>query len=168
MKTIITMKTITYLLFSLLILISAGVQAQDAEEKEKSKPQRSAFSSAVLIDNQSDVINSSKTLEWNIQHRFGTVENKAKDLYGIFAASNIRLGFSYTPIERLAVGFGLSKIAVTNPYIDLSVKYKILQQTRKNEMPVNLTFFGNTVVDTRNQSNFEDRKTTRQNTSHRH
>ena len=155
-KTINTMKTITYFLFSLLILISTGVQAQDEEEKEKPRPQRKAFESSVLIDNQSDVVNSSKTLEWNIQHRFGTVENGSKDLYGMFAASNIRLGFSYTPIERLAIGFGLSKIAVTNPYIDLNVKYKILQQTRENEMPVNLTFFGSTAIDTRNESNFDE------------
>ncbi|MCK5705802.1 MAG: hypothetical protein KAI29_31850, partial [Cyclobacteriaceae bacterium] len=150
------MKTITYFLFSLLVLISAGVRAQDEEEKEKPRPQRKAFESAVLIDNQSDVVNSSKTLEWNIQHRFGTVENGSSDLWGMFAASNIRLGFSYTPIDRLAIGFGLSKIAVTNPYIDLNVKYKILQQTRGNEMPVNLTFYGNTAIYTRNESNFDE------------
>ena len=150
------MKTITYFLFSLLILISAGVQAQDEEEKEKPKPQRKAFESAVLIDNQSDVVNSSKTLEWNIQHRFGTVENGASDLLGMFAASNIRLGFSYTPIDRLAIGFGLSKIAATNPYVDLNVKYKILEQTRENEMPVNLTFYGNAALDTRDKSKFDE------------
>lgn len=150
------MKKITYFLLSLLILFSAGVQAQDEEEKEKPRPERNAFESSVLIDNQSDVVNSSKTLEWNIQHRFGTVGNGAKDLYGMFAASNIRLGFSYTPIERLAVGFGLSKIAVTNPYVDLNAKYKILQQTRENEMPVNLTVYGNAAIDTRNESNFDE------------
>lgn len=139
------------------MLFSASVQAQDEkEEKAKPKPQRSAFDSDILINNQSDVINSSKTLEWAIQHRFGTVENGSKDLYGMFASSNIRLGFSYTPIDRLAIGFGLSKIAVTNPFVDLNVKYKILQQTRKNEMPVNLTFYGNMAFDTRNKSNFDE------------
>lgn len=150
------MKKFTYLLFSLLILFTAGVQAQDEEEKKRSKPERKAFESAVLIDNQSDVVNSSKTLEWNIQHRFGTIENGSSDLWGMFAASNIRLGFSYTPIERLAVGFGLSKIKVTNPYVDLNVKYKILEQTRENEMPVNLTFYANTGIDTRDESKFDE------------
>jgi hypothetical protein len=154
--TIKTMKKITYFLFSLLILTSAGVHAQDEEETKRSKPERKAFESAVLIDNQSDVVNSSKTLEWNIQHRFGTIENGSSDLWGMFAASNIRLGFTYTPVNRLAVGFGLSKIAVTNPYIDLNVKYKILEQTRENEMPVNLTFYGNGAIDTRAESNFDE------------
>ena len=155
------MKTITYFLFSLLVLFSAGVQAQDEEEEEKEKPrpERKAFESAVLIDNQSDVVNSSKTLEWNIQHRFGTVEKGASDLYGLFAASNIRLGFSYTPIEKLAVGFGASKIGNrtgTNPFIDLDVKYKIFEQTRGNGMPVNLTFYGNMGIDTREESKFDE------------
>lgn len=160
MKTMITMKTITYFLFSLLMILSTGIQAQDEEEeKEKPRPQRKAFESSVLIDNQSDVVNSSKTLEWNIQHRFGTVENGAKDLYGMFASSNIRLGFSYTPIERLAVGFGASKIGNiggTYPFVDLDVKYKILQQTRGNEMPVNFTLYADMGIDTRNESNFDE------------
>jgi hypothetical protein len=155
-----TMKTITYFLLSLLVLFSVGAYAQDEEEeKEKPRPERKAFESAVLIDNQSDVVNASKTLEWNIQHRFGTVENGASDLYGIFAASNIRLGFSYTPIEKLAIGVGASKIGNrtgTNPFIDLSVKYKILEQTRGNEMPVNLTFYGNMGIDTREESKFDE------------
>jgi hypothetical protein len=161
------MRKTAYLLFCLLMLLNAGVQAQDEEEqaqneeeqKEKPRPERKAFESAVLIDNQSDVVNSAQTLEWNIQHRFGTVQNGSKDLYGMFAASNIRLGFSYTVIERLGVGFGLSKIGNrtgTNPFIDLNVKYKILEQTRGNEMPINLTAYGNMGIDTRNESNFDE------------
>lgn len=153
------MKRFTYMLFSLMVLLSTTVKAQDEEEKEKPRPQRKAFESAVLIDNQSDVVNASKTLEWNIQHRFGTVENGSKDMWGVFAASNIRLGFTYTPVEKLAVGFGLSKIGNrtgTNAFVDLDVKYKILTQTRENEMPVNLTFYGNMGIDTRNESNFDE------------
>ncbi|NJN28499.1 MAG: hypothetical protein HC819_22260 [Cyclobacteriaceae bacterium] len=153
------MKSITYFLFSLLVVISAANAQEETEEKTAPKPERPAFESAVLIDNQSDVVNASKTLEWNIQHRFATVENGASDLYGMFGASNIRLGFSYTPINRLAVGFGLSKIGNeggTNPFIDLDVKYKILEQTRENEMPVNVTFYGNMGIDTRDKSNFEE------------
>lgn len=154
------MKKFTYLIISLLVVFTSVVQAQDeGEEKEKPRPERKAFESAVLIDNQSDVVNSSKTLEWNIQHRFGTVQNGAKDLYGMFAASNIRLGFSFTPVEKLAIGFGASKIGNrtgTNPFIDLDVKYKILSQTRGNEMPINLTVFGTMGIDTRNESNFDE------------
>lgn len=75
-------------------------------------------------------------------------------MYGIFAPSNIRLGFSYTLTNRLGIGFGLTKKDVTNPYIDFNIKGKILQQSRSGGSPVNVTYFGNMVVDTRDGSNF--------------
>lgn len=149
-------KLITYLLIASFVLTFGNMTlAQDEEEKKsKPRPQRKAFESAVLLENQTDVINASKTLEWNIQHRFGTVQNGWSDLYGVFAPSNIRLGFSYSILDRLNIGFGLSKIAVTNPFIDLNIKGKILQQGRDGGSPFNLTFYGNMVIDTRNEENF--------------
>lgn len=139
-----------------MLLFGTMAMAQEEEEegKSKSRPQRKAFESAVLLDNQTDVINGSKTLEWNIQHRFGTVSNGTSDLWGVFAASNIRLGFTYSIIDRLSIGIGASKITVTNPYIDGNVKAKILQQARSGGSPINMTFFGNAVIDTRNKDNF--------------
>jgi len=142
------------LLTSSVLFIGTMAMAQDEEEKSKPKPQRKAFESSVLLENQTDVINASKTLEWNIQHRFGTVQNGASDLYGIFAPSNIRLGFSYSIIDRLNIGLGVSKVVVTNPYVDLNIKGKILQQGRDGGSPINLTFFGNMVIDTRKEDNF--------------
>ena len=152
------MKKIKYLypfvIFILLILSNIAL-AQEEEVSEKVKPERKAFESAVLIDNQTDVINSAKTFEWNIQHRFGTINNGAEDLAGFFAPSNIRLGFSYSIIDRVGVGFGLTKKDFTNPYIDLNLKVKILQQGRSGGSPVNVTYFGNIVRDNRDESNFE-------------
>jgi len=148
-------KLITCILATCSILLAGTMTlAQDEQEKEKPRPQRSAFESAVLIDNQTDVINGSKTFEWLIQHRFGTVNNGSSDLWGMFAASNIRLGFSYSIIDRLSIGIGAAKIAVTNPYLDGNVKAKILQQARSGGSPINLTFYGNVVIDTRNKDNF--------------
>jgi len=148
------LKIITFvLLANSMLFIVSGATAQD-EEKSKPKPQRKAFESAVLLENQTDVINASKTLEWNIQHRFGTVRNGSSDLYGVFAPSNIRLGFTYSIIDRLSIGFGLSKVIVTNPYVDLNIKGKILQQGRDGGSPINLTFYGNMVIDTRSEDKF--------------
>lgn len=148
------LKIITFvLLANFMLFIVSGAMAQD-EEKSKPRPERKAFESAVLLENQTDVINASKTLEWNIQHRFGTVRKGASDLYGVFAPSNIRLGFTYSIIDRLSIGFGLSKVIVTNPYIDLNIKGKILQQGRDGGSPINLTFYGNMVIDTRSEDNF--------------
>jgi len=144
----------TLLIAGFMLFAGTYAMSQDEEEKSKPRPQRKAFESAVLIDNQTDVINGSKTLEWNIQHRFGTVGNGWSDLYGMFAASNIRLGFSYSLMDRLSIGFGLTKKTITNPYIDLNIKGKILQQGRDGGSPINLTFYGNIVIDTRPSDNF--------------
>jgi hypothetical protein len=140
-----------------MICLFGPLSAQDDAnvQEDRSKPARKAFGSPVMIDNQTDVVNIAKTLEWTIQHRFGTVENGSSDLFGIFAPSNIRLGFSYTPMNRLALGFGLSKVTISNPTIDLNAKYKILAQTQSNSIPVNVTYFGDLGLDTRNKENFD-------------
>jgi len=148
------MKSILYTLIVFLFFLTPTlVSAQD--EDDSPKPERKAFESAVLLENQTDVINTKNTLEWNIQHRFGPVSTGSSDLYGLFAASNIRLGFTYSLAERLGIGFGLSKIRATNPYIDLNIKYKILQQMRSGWPWVNLTYYGNAAIDTRSGDNFE-------------
>jgi hypothetical protein len=129
--------------------------AQDQPQQEdRNVPARKTFGGPLLISNQTDVVNIAKTLEWDIQHRFGTLENGSSDLFGVFASSNIRLGFSYTPINRLAVGIGLSKIVRTNPMIDYNLKYKFLQQTRSNSIPVNITYYGDIAEDSRGGENF--------------
>jgi hypothetical protein len=140
----------------LLIISSANVVAQDSVEKEKPKAARPTFESAWIMDNQTDVVNKKGTLEMMIQHRFGTVENGSSDLWGVFAPGNIRLGFTYSFLDNLSLGFGAAKVNVANPVMDGNVKYKILQQTRGNEMPVNLTYYGVVGLDTRSSSNFNN------------
>jgi hypothetical protein len=147
----------TSLLFLLIILfVSANAFAQDeekkeVEKKEEVKPAKPAFESAQLMDEQSVVVPSKKTLEFNMQHRFGVVENGIKDLFGIYGSANIRMGFSYVPINNLAVGFGFTKL---NKYVDFNAKYSILKQKKDNSMPISLSIFGNAVIDTREKSFF--------------
>ena len=141
-----------FLTFILATIVVFNISAQDeAEEKEKPRPERPAFSSAVLLDNQTDVINGAKTLEWNIQHRFSPVGEGASNLWGIFGPASLRLGFSYSLMDRIGIGFGLSKTGSTgsNPFIDLNAKFKLLQQARSGGSPVNITYFVNMGIDTR-------------------
>jgi hypothetical protein len=111
-----------------------------------SKPVKNTFDGSFVIDNQTCIVPIRKTFEFDIQHRFGTINNGYKDLDGIFAPANIRLGVIYTPINNLSVGFGLTK---ANLVWDGNIKYAILKQTTDWSMPVSLTFFGNAGVDTR-------------------
>jgi len=131
----------------LLFLTHSITFGQEPEKKsdDGKKPLKPAFESAQLMDDQSVVVPAKGTLEFNIQHRFGTVENGYKDLWGIYGQANIRLGFSYVPVKNLSVGFGYTKL---KEYLDLNAKYSILKQTKDWSMPVSVTLYGNTAINT--------------------
>jgi hypothetical protein len=112
---------------------------------------KNTFEDIFFMDNQTVIVPKKKSLEIEIQHRFGTVNNGAKDMFGLFAPSNIRLGINFVPIHRLDIGIGLTKERMQ---ADMNAKYAILLQTEDNKMPVSVTYFGNMVIDTRNKSNF--------------
>jgi len=141
----------------LLLCMNTGtLLAQDstvtAPVVKKIKPVKNTFGSAWLMDNQTVMVPIKGTLEFDIQHRFGTVNNAQKDLFGIFAPSNIRLGISYAPMSKLYVGIGLTKERMQ---IDLNAKYALLRQT-PGKMPISVTLFANVVMDPRNKSNFRN------------
>jgi len=107
---------------------------------------KNTFEGNFLIDDQTVMVPIKGTLEFDIQHRFGSVSNGISDLYGIFASATMRLGFSYVPIKDLQVGFGACNDRMQ---VDVNVKYALLRQTKDGSMPVSVTYFGNIVMDTR-------------------
>lgn len=144
------------LLFLSFSFLAGGLFAQDEPEApalKKAKPVKNTFGSAWLMDNQTVIVPIKGTLEFDIQHRFGTVDNGKKDLWGIFAPSNIRLGLAYAPVNKLFVGAGLTKERMQ---VDLNAKYALFQQTTNNKIPVSVTYFGNMVIDARDKSNFRN------------
>ena len=141
-------------LFSLL-LTGGYAFAQDsavAAVIRKAKPVRNTFGGVFIMDNQSVMVPIKGTLEMAIQHRFGSVDNGKKDLYGLFAPSNIRIGMSYAPVNRLMVGAGVTKERMQ---VDMFAKYALLQQT-PGKSPVSVSYFGNVVIDARDKSNFRN------------
>ncbi len=139
-------------MISFLFLSQVSVLAQEVTGKDevkakptKVKPVKNTFQSIWIIDNQTVMVPVKGTFEMDIQHRFGTVQNGYKDFWGLFAPSNIRLGFGYSPINKLFVGLGITKDKML---WDGSAKYAILQQT-KGKYPVSLTYYGNMAYDTR-------------------
>lgn len=138
-------------LMVLLFLVSSKSFAQDdsvtvvtqTDEPApvKAKPVKNTFRSVWIIDNQTVMVPIKGTFEVDIQHRFGTVENGIKDLWGIYASANMRIGFIYTPINNLSVGFGATRNG-GNMLLDGNAKYAILRQT-KDKYPVSVTYYGN-------------------------
>ncbi|MBK8699649.1 MAG: hypothetical protein IPN29_08905 [Saprospiraceae bacterium] len=109
------------------------------------------FESIWLIDNQTVYVPLKNTLEFDILHRFGTVNNGYSDFFGMYAPSNIRLGLGYTPINNLMLGFGFSKDRLI---WDVNLKYAILKEHGDKTAPISLTYFGNMAADTRGKENF--------------
>ncbi|HKI87795.1 MAG TPA: DUF5777 family beta-barrel protein [Draconibacterium sp.] len=144
----------------ILLLIILGITfsntfAQDAG-KEKSQPVSLPFDSGYLIDQPTTFIPDAKTLEFSIQHKFGSVQNGKSDLWGIYSpGANVRLGLDYVPIKNVQVGAGITK---KNMYTDLNAKWTIFQQTEDNSMPVAIGLFGSLAIDGRNTSAFETDK----------
>jgi hypothetical protein len=136
-----------------LLLIAGNLFAQDSTEApvvRKVKPVKNTFGSTWVMDNQSVMVPIKGTFEMDIQHRFGTVEKGVKDMYGLFAPSNIRIALSYSPINKLYVGAGIAKDRMQ---VDINAKYAIVKQT-PGKIPVSVTYFTNMVIDSRNKINF--------------
>jgi hypothetical protein len=146
---------------SLLMSFSVIVLAQNTdsttnetieknEPVKKVKPVKNTFESIWLIDNQTVMVPIKKSFEMDIMHRFGTLKKGYEDFYGFFAPSNIRLGFSYVPINNLLVGVSITKANMT---WEGFAKYAILKQT-KGKYPVSVSYYTNMSVDTRLKDNF--------------
>ena len=153
-----------------LFILNRPLLAQDktAVDKEttapaKMKPVKNTFQSVWLSDNQTVLVPVKGTMEMDIMHRFGTWNKGYQDFWGFFAPSNIRIGFSYVPINKLNVGFGFTKTTaavipqsttsnVSGPLWDGSLKYSIITQT-KSKYPVSVSYYVNAAYNTRKDPN---------------
>ena len=141
------------ILFAFVVLPFMGL-SQNGDTlavKKIDKPVRSVFESTWLIDNPTSVTNIKGTLEFDIQHRFGVIKSGNKDLLGIWAPSNIRLGFSYSISDRITLGFGTTK---DNRLQDFNLKVGILRQTRSGKIPLSITYYGDMAIDARDAEYF--------------
>jgi len=138
----------------LLSLMGGSLSAQDdaaTADMTTKKPVKNTFESIWIMDNQTTMVPIKGTLEMDIQHRFGTVNNGYDDLWGIYSPSNIRLGFNYAPISKLNVGFGLTRDRMQ---WEVNLKYALLQQMQGGGMPVSVTYFANLAIDGRDKKFF--------------
>ena len=144
--------------FSMLLwALSIGMLSGQEMDMEKTtiKPVKNTFESVWLIDHQTVMVPIPGTFEFDIQHRFGTWDNGYDDFYGVFAPSNIRIGLSYTPWDRISVGFGFTK---QDLIWDGSAKVALLRQGVGGGSPVSLSYYTNVALDTRKEdkTDFEE------------
>lgn len=145
----VKMKNYKILLLTFLIAPFITFSQEKVKDSVVEKPERPAFESSTLVDNQTNVLFSKNTLEVMMQHRFGLVDEE-NSLLGIYGAnSNIRIALSYALLDWVTVGYGITK---KNRMSDFSLKVGLLQQTRSGSMPLSLTYFGNAGIDGRSGS----------------
>jgi len=136
-----------------LLLTSSALFAQEEAAERDTRPIRNTFESIWLIDNQTVMVPIKGTFQMDINHRFGTIKNGYDDFYGLYASSNIRIGFDYVPIDRLMIGFGFTKL---NKYWDFNARYALFRQGRQGGWPVSVTYYVNMALDTRSQNAFPE------------
>jgi len=129
------------------LLVFTNLWAQDETSdqiKVKDEPVGAAFENSTLIDAQTSVIPDAKSLEFTIQHKFGSTENGIEDLFGIMApGATVRLGLNYVPVKDLQIGIGTR----SGLYTDLNAKWTIFKQTQNSKMPFFVTVYGNVAAD---------------------
>lgn len=131
-----------------LLALSQGVKKDTVPER----PQRPAFQSSFIIDNPTNVLYPKKSLEFQIKHRFGLVNTGQNDRGGLWGNSNIRLGLTYSVHNNWTLGWGTTKF---DRLEDFNLKAAILRQTRSDKIPINISYYGNMAIDTRDKENFE-------------
>ena len=123
-----------------LILSSFLVKAQDdllslLDVDNESMYISSTFKGKKVVNGQSVEILSKGVLQFQIQHRFGTLNSGFYNLYGL-DNSQIRLGFDYGIKDWMSIGIGRSSALKT---IDVSAKIRLKRQSKgSKEFPFTL------------------------------
>jgi Membrane bound beta barrel domain (DUF5777) len=136
-------------LFSLIFLISGfQLSAQDSLLKSlndsisatpKTGFVTGTFKALYIVNMKTIEAPAAGALNVEIQHRFGTINTGAYNLYGLDFAT-LRLGLDYGISDRLSVGIGRSSYLET---FDGYLKYKLLRQTdNSRQMPVSVSLLG--------------------------
>jgi len=132
------------LFFVLLIAAAEQGFSQDLMEMLKDEEPKinytyATFKTTRIVLGQSVESPAAGTLQFLIEHDFGTINSGAYNLWGL-DVSTIRLGFEYGVNDWLSLGLGRSSYEKT---FDGSVKARMLRQcTGTKNIPVSISFYG--------------------------
>ena len=138
------------LIFILLLSLCNISFAQDdlfamleEENDTGSDPVSSTFKTSRLINTYTNEILGKGDLDFRIDHRFAPLSRGYKTLHGFDEISDMRLAFEYGLSDKVMLGLGRSK----GGFMDGFIKYKMIDQTTDNKIPIGVTLFANTGVD---------------------
>lgn len=137
-------KSLFAVILCLFMTIPTVVLGQDEEEididallEEEPEYAENTFYGTRVVNSHSIENLEAKSLDFRINHRFGTIEQGAYDFFGLDQAT-MRIGFDYGITDNLQVGIGRSTYEKT---YDGFVKYRFLRQQKgKKNIPLGLSF----------------------------
>ena len=98
---------------------------------------RSTFKGTRVINGQSIELPSKRTLQFVIEHRFGTINSGAYELWGLDQAQ-MRMSLDYGLCDGLALGVARNSFQKT---YEGSMKSKLIKQKVKNGSPVSVSSY---------------------------
>lgn len=147
-------KIITLLLAA---FIAVGATAQEVdlfkmldeetrqEDKNRTDYTRATFKTTRIINGHSIENTPKGILDLKVSHRFGMLNQGAKDLWG-FDNARMRFGFDYGITDKLMIGVGRSTF---QKQYDGFLRYKLIRQsTGKRNMPVSVGFLSAMMIKT--------------------
>lgn len=145
------MKNYKIILLAFLILPLIAFSQEKKKDSIVEKPERPAFESSSIIDNQTNVLFNKNTLEVMMQHRFDRID-KTNSMAGIYGdGANIRIALGYAIHDRVTVGVGTTK---NDRLLDFNWKAALLRQTRSNKIPLSVSYYGNYTINMRPADKF--------------
>lgn len=120
-----------------------GDLEKTAPPAEKREVVQATFKGTHIINSQTVETEGPGTLNFMIQHRFGTLNQGPYEFFGLDQAA-LRLSFEYGLTDKVALGIGRSSISKT---FDGFVKYRAVRQTTgAGAMPVSVTLFASSAI----------------------
>lgn len=133
-----------FLVASCVVLVAQDdmLALLDSAEGNKNETVFATFKTSRVVNAQTIETVKAQTLDFRITHRFGNMgvasNGGGHTLYGFDVAENIRFSFDYGITNKLTVGIGRSK---RFELIDGSAKYRFLEQTVNNKVPLTLAVY---------------------------
>jgi len=108
------------------------------------------FKSTKLINVHTNETIFKNELDFRIDHRFGDIAGSnggIRRFFGLDNATDVRIGFEYGLSDRLSVGLARAKGATdVQQLYEGNLKFRLLEQTTDDYIPVAVTLFGSTTA----------------------
>lgn len=144
------------IIFTLLAFVSLQGFAQDDLEKALTTPPaghqkvKSTFKSTKLINGHSNETLYKSDFDFKVDHRFGDIAGRnggLRKFFGLDNSTDVRIGFEYGISDRLTVGLARAKGAsIVEQLYEGSLKYRLLEQTTDDQVPLAITLFGSNTI----------------------